>query len=480
MFLALPSLAAWKVPSTAVGRRVLTARRLANNDLCRRTGEPRMDKRTTDIEVLKKLAIVGATVGPLVDAVHNKALLRYEFLDFSIGPISTSLLVPVLLAVAYPLLGGVLPSIFEETIGTGRLKGAPDFPPLPRAGAAVASTFGIVKISEIVKTAPIIGQGGALGNGFPPLQVFVLAVLCLIQWLVLDASYASLVEGFVVAFLGPLCELPFQAIGAWNYMAPPRSFQPFADVDWARISFVTLPCYFAVTTDAIQLGKLFASELPAVEAEEAEEEVEEFDEVAPAATLSKKELKAAARKADRDAYLAAQEAERKAKEEAAKQKALQAEEWTDTIKRKYKEANLPEISLPKVDLPLPNALDVSKLDLSKMEISVPNPMKGGSMNPAKAISQVEVKVPDKADINELDEENEETPKARRLPGSVDPEKYNQGKQKRTWVVAKGETLDAAEKRRKEQQDQLMKPSRIRYSVKPNKKKQEQGKKRKKR
>lgn len=69
---------------------------------------------------------------------------------------------------------------------------------------------------------------------------------------------------------GPVAEIPFMAppISGWHYLTPdyyPLSFLAgsggWRDA-WAAsgISSLTGPCYFAVTTDAIALGRWFASD----------------------------------------------------------------------------------------------------------------------------------------------------------------------------------------------------------------------------
>ena len=59
--------------------------------------------------------------------MHNQALLSYDFLPLAL-PIfgaKTSWIVPPLLAVAYALLGGVLPVAAERLIGPGQLRAVP-------------------------------------------------------------------------------------------------------------------------------------------------------------------------------------------------------------------------------------------------------------------------------------------------------------------------------------------------------------------
>ena len=61
---------------------------------------------------------------------------------------------------------------------------------------------------------------------------------------------------------GPLAELPIMAAGAWHYVSP--DYFPLAAlgvdpaVGWSGLASITAPCYFAVTTDAIALGRWFS------------------------------------------------------------------------------------------------------------------------------------------------------------------------------------------------------------------------------
>ena len=136
------------------------------------------------------LAAFGFTAGPLVDAVHNQALLSYDFLPLALPILGakTSWIVPPLLAVAYALLGGVLPVAAERLIESGQLRGVPlgractapfDFlAPGQRAALAVASTVGIIKLSEVLVVAALPTAA----------TLAVLASCCVLQWLVLDGA----------------------------------------------------------------------------------------------------------------------------------------------------------------------------------------------------------------------------------------------------------------------------------------------------
>ena len=170
-----------------------------------------------------------------------------------LGFAKTSVLVPPLLAIAYALLGSWLPALLEPLTGPGSVGNLPLLRPQPlvRAVLAVASTCFIIKSSELLL---VTGATSAL---------LVLSLLALLQWAALDGRTSSLVLALLAGFLGPLAELPLIYLGAWHYIAPdywPLTFLGLGPGSWAGLSMVTGPCYFAVTTDAIALGRLFAKE----------------------------------------------------------------------------------------------------------------------------------------------------------------------------------------------------------------------------
>ena len=127
--------------------------------------------------------------------------------------------------------------------------------PLSRAILAVTSTCLIIKASELLISA---GVSGAIA-------LLLLMLLAFFQWAVLDGRLFALALALVAAVGGPLAELPLMWLGAWHYTAP--DYWPLAafglgatsGAAWAGLSMTTGPCYFAVTTDAIALGRLFAS-----------------------------------------------------------------------------------------------------------------------------------------------------------------------------------------------------------------------------
>jgi len=249
-----------------------------------------------------KLFLTGATVGPLVDSIHNQCLLRYDILPITIPPLPTqnalqlpsflanaadpilctSWLIPPLLGVAYVVLGGILPRIIEDVIvGPARRtlnqqekdKAKPTPQQLQtRAIVAVATTTLIIKLSELLQTQsfPLLSGGSEQSLG---LMLFA----ALSQWLLLDGTSVALLAASITSIGGPLSELPFVALGAWHYIPSASDYLPlssFAEdggslLDTLAKSFlgdgyedlalssITGPCYFAVTTDSIALGRWF-------------------------------------------------------------------------------------------------------------------------------------------------------------------------------------------------------------------------------
>ncbi|XRB17011.1 hypothetical protein RI054_14g68560 [Pseudoscourfieldia marina] len=202
------------------------------------------------------LAPFGAVVGPVVDGLHNQTLLTYELMPVILGPLHTSLVVPPLLALAYPLLGGVLPfaldTILPSAASTPRTGGpakALRERPAVSAALAVATTAALVRSSAVLPD--MVGREHTL------LPLCGLAVL---QWALLDGSLSALGLACAAALLGPLAELPLVSIGWWQYLPQATDYLPFgADAQWAALPAVTAPCYFAVTTDAIAVGRLLRS-----------------------------------------------------------------------------------------------------------------------------------------------------------------------------------------------------------------------------
>ena len=175
-------------------------------------------------------------------------------LNLGLGFAKTSLLVPPLLALAYALLGSLLPQLLEAIGGTEAVGRLPLLRPQPvlRAVLAVASTCFIIKISELLVTS----------DG--PSALLLLSLLALFQWAALDGRRSSLTLALLAGLLGPLAELPLISLGAWHYTQPdywPLTWLGLGPGTWAALSMVTGPCYFAVTTDAIALGRLFAGKL---------------------------------------------------------------------------------------------------------------------------------------------------------------------------------------------------------------------------
>ena len=275
-----------------------------------------------------KLLGVGLTVGPIVDSLHNQCLLRYDYarinipfpdefvrnsgssmvvtsstaeaaaaaaegVDGSSWLLATSWAVPPLLAIAYIVLGGALPRLFQWIIDKAFLgkitytdtnnnsSGASIRPKRDpqdlrvRAIVAVLTTAAIIKLSEYLETHPAVTDGFVPINDYANQHILVLLLLALIQWAVLDGTIAALLTASLASVGGPLSELPFVANGFWHYLPTAGDYLPLQRLDpdsWVgglltpllgpdfaslALSSITGPCYFAVTLDAIALGKWF-------------------------------------------------------------------------------------------------------------------------------------------------------------------------------------------------------------------------------
>ena len=245
-----------------------------------------------------KLFATGFTVGPLVDSLHNQCLLRYTVLPIALSnPLSddatsfwfcSSWTVPPLLGVAYVVLGGLLPRLFENglrRLGYTNPELSFGVPPLlalslsQRAWMAVATTALIFKLSEVLETHPSIMMSRLLEStslsGPAEAHIFLLFLAAVCQWALLDATGSAFGAAVLVSFGGPLSELPFVAHGVWEYLPAAADYLPLQQLpSWLALepmlclllgddfrhlalSSITGPCYFAVTMDAIALGRWF-------------------------------------------------------------------------------------------------------------------------------------------------------------------------------------------------------------------------------
>jgi Insulin-induced protein (INSIG) len=239
------------------------------------------------VQVGAKLFVTGMTVGPLVDSLHNQCLLEYDFLPIALNlpesaigssaPIlSSSWLVPPLLGIAYVILGGILPrwinlmlnlisNTMNSTEGYQRFISIKksSWSPNVVAIVAVTTTACIIKFSEILETN---SWWDASTN------YWILLFMALLQWFSFDGTAESLLAASITSVGGPLSELPFVAHHVWHYLPQAADYQPLQNIPqdswfWEAIlgkdygnlalSTITGPCYFAVTMDAIALGRFF-------------------------------------------------------------------------------------------------------------------------------------------------------------------------------------------------------------------------------
>jgi hypothetical protein len=167
---------------------------------------------------------------------------------------------------------------------TLRIAGVPGAPPVDtnsaascaklktKAIAAVLTTALIIKLSEFLET-----HSNAL-DGIPidhvtDSNLAVMLVAAVSQWALLDGTPAALLAASITSLGGPLSELPFVANGFWHYLPQAGDYLPLANAELGNaatwllgdkyqdlaLSSITGPCYFAVTMDAIALGRWFDS-----------------------------------------------------------------------------------------------------------------------------------------------------------------------------------------------------------------------------
>jgi hypothetical protein len=254
-----------------------------------------------------KLFLTGCTVGPIVDSLHNQCLLQYEKAPISIEYPSlmidsipsiadqgydylfcSSWTVPPLLGIAYLVLGGVLPRLFQFLLDSGfasqsinytssesQLKEIDSQILRNKAILAVSTTALIIKLSEFLETNP-----GVTDSMLSPYLVdqaqahlIVMIVAALSQWAFLDGALSALLAAAVTGIGGPLSELPFVANHFWEYLPSAADYYPLQNINLPvlssimgddyqslALSSITGPCYFAVTMDAIALGRWFDRE----------------------------------------------------------------------------------------------------------------------------------------------------------------------------------------------------------------------------
>jgi hypothetical protein len=253
-----------------------------------------------------KLFLTGATVGPIVDSLHNQCLLEYHIAPVTVdwpsalstldgSLLASSWTVPPLLGIAYLVLGGVLPRLFQLLIdATSTAKSTKEKNVAPvnisqsattsgsssnsrsalrtRAVVAVTTTALIIKLSEYLETHPTVTDGLPIGSSPAEQHIAVLLLAALMQWATLDGTLAALLAASITSLGGPLSELPFVAYGFWEYLSQSGDYLPLEhlsvgsslwqfllgdDYQHLAISSITGPCYFAVTMDAIALGRWF-------------------------------------------------------------------------------------------------------------------------------------------------------------------------------------------------------------------------------
>ena len=143
-----------------------------------------------------KLFLIGATVGPLVDSLHNQCLLEYDVLPVNVylphissdDPIfATSWLIPPLLGIAYVILGGILPRVMTSVLSSvgltadEQISSNASVTSLKKtATVAVLSTALIIRLSEFLQTHST-GDDGVF-------NLILMVIASMAQWTLLGKS----------------------------------------------------------------------------------------------------------------------------------------------------------------------------------------------------------------------------------------------------------------------------------------------------
>lgn len=228
-------------------------------------------------QTIGKLFLTGATLGPAVDSLHNQCLLEYDRAPIDLFLVasqanpgeqhylfSSSLFIPPLLGIAYVILGGILPRIFQYLVPSSSFAEVDPKQILRnKAILAVLSTAFIIRLSEFLQTQqPISGEDGSIF--FSNFNFIIMNVAALLQWALLDRTLPALLAASITSVAGPLSEIPFVANGFWHYIPSASDYFPLQNTFLSKtydinlaLSSITGPCYFAVTMDAIALGRWF-------------------------------------------------------------------------------------------------------------------------------------------------------------------------------------------------------------------------------
>lgn len=194
-------------------------------------------KAINPVPTLSLLAFIGATTGTFLDTIHTRVgLLQYDQLPVDLGNgVVTSMVVPILLAVFYMVVGGLvlasddLMMYMEDSTTKQAIKNAN----LSR----MALSFG--SLSILLATSSLMYQ-----NGLPYAEIsVVLAFGSAVNFLLFDGTKQGLLLAVFCALTAPVFELVLmQQFNLWHY---PRG-DLFTAVNGGFVSWVPW-CYFFYT-----------------------------------------------------------------------------------------------------------------------------------------------------------------------------------------------------------------------------------------
>jgi hypothetical protein len=228
------------------------------------------------VSTLAEVFGIGATVGPIVDSLHNQCLLQYDYAPITIpfpivskiGPswvetfatatahdnlFCSSWIVPPLLGMAYIILGVIMPRLvllllhgadtdhvepFQITSSSNQNETWVTLSLRQKAILAIATTSILILFSAFLETLyqeQLYQQQDQItlfdhAAAAKQVEQGLLTVLAVLQWAWLDTSRSSFLIGILAYIGGPLCELPFCGHGIWHYLPQASDYVPMASL----------------------------------------------------------------------------------------------------------------------------------------------------------------------------------------------------------------------------------------------------------
>jgi endoplasmic reticulum chaperone BiP len=191
------------------------------------------------------LAAAGASIGPLLDAIHSSVGLQvYDLWPVDVGPIHSSLLVPPLLAAFYVTLASL-----DAALEGGRsVSSSPPLPSPPLAASYLSLAAGLALSATLhaQETVP------------PPTIAACLAAFTAANWWLFDRTGRGLALALLCAVVAPLAEAELMELcGSWHYPRADVSVPALFPSGLPAVGFVSwVPfCYAFYAPAVLSLGR---------------------------------------------------------------------------------------------------------------------------------------------------------------------------------------------------------------------------------